>query len=110
MIELRQFLLWILRRIVSAVLAAPRRWHDQLTDMYEYRDWFIPVLLICLVFGGVGFAFGIGLAALGQSHLGATVMLSIWGGGILFVLSTGIRAMWRAFKEEQQKFIDTLKQ
>lgn len=105
MIELQQFLLWILRKI----MAKPRHWFDTVTGYFEFSDWPIPVLLISMFIAVVGFCFGIAFAALGRSDIGAIFLIAIWGGGIAFIVAAGVRAMWRAFKEEQKEFIDTLK-
>lgn len=105
MIELKQFLLWIVRKII----AAPRRWFDRLTDIYEYSDWIIPVMLLVLLIGGAGLAVGIFFASVGQSIVGAWCLLVIWSSGLIFIASAGVRAMYRAFKAEQREFIETLK-
>ena len=105
MIELQQFLLWIVRKVV----AAPKRWFDRLTDIYQYSDWIIPVTLLFIMIGVIGLATGLFFAAVGQSAIGAWCHLTIWFGGLAFIVSAGIRAMYRAFKAEQQEFIETLK-
>lgn len=106
MIELQQFLLWIVRKI----LAAPKRWFNRLTDIYEYSDWIIPVMLLFILIGGIGLAVGIFFASVGQSTIGAWFLLIIWGGGLAFIVSAGVRAMYRVFKQEQQELIKALKQ
>lgn len=110
MIEAQQFILWVIRRIISAILSAPKRWHDSLTDTFDDGDWFIPMLLVCLGIFGVGFLLGIFFAATGHLDLGAIVLLSVWGTGALFVISVIIRAAYRVFKREQRELIRTLKQ
>ena len=106
MIELQQFLLWILRKIA----ASPRRWHNWLTDLYEYSDWFVPVLLIMMGIGIAGVAFGVIADLMFNATVAGGVCLATWFSGLAFIVSTGIRAMYRAFKAEQQDFINTLKQ
>lgn len=106
MIELQQFLLWILRKIV----AKPRHWFNTVTGYFELSDWPIPILLVSMGIAIVGFCFGIAFTAFGRPDIGAVFLIVIWGGGLAFVVSAGIRAMYRAFKQEQQQFINTLKQ
>ena len=110
MIELQQFLLWLVRKSFSAIMAAPYRWHNQLTNTFNSGDWFIPLILIFIGISLAGLGAGLMLTALGQSHTGATVMLTMWGIGLLFVVSAAIRAMYRVFKQEQQDLIKALKQ
>ena len=110
MIEAQQFILWLIRKIVSAIVRTPKRWHDRMTDLYEYDDWIIPVMLLCLLAGGVGLGLGIFFAATGHSYLGSIVLLSVWGTSILFIVSTGVRYMYRAFKAEQEELVKALKQ
>jgi hypothetical protein len=110
MIELQQFILWLIRKIVSAIVRTPKRWHDRMTDLYEYDDWFIPVMVLCLLASGVGLGLGIFFASTGHSYLASIVLLSVWGTGILFIVSTGVRYMYRAFKAEQEELVKALKQ
>ena len=110
MIEAQQFILWLVRKIFAGVIATPKRWHDRLTDIFEYDDWIIPVILIIIGAGISGLGLGIFFAATGHSDLGSYVLLSVWGTSILFVVSAGIRYMYRVFKQEQKELIDTLKQ
>lgn len=106
MIELKQFLLWMLRKIASA----PRRWHNWLTDLYEYSDWFIPVFLIMMGIGVAGVAFGVIADLMFNATVANGVCLVIWFGGLAFIVSAGVRAMYHAFKAEQQELIKALKQ
>ena len=110
MIELQQFLLWLVRKFFTKIIVLPKRWHDQLTDIFEYDDWFIPVFLISLLSGGAGLGLGIFLVSTGHSELGAITLLTIWGIGILFIVSAAMRYMYRVFKQEQQELIKALKQ
>ena len=110
MIELQQFLLWLVRKFFTKTIAFPKRWHDRLTDIFEYEDWIIPVFLLSLLVGGVGLALGIFLVSTGHSELGAIVFLSIVGIGAGFIVSTAVRYMYRVFKQEQQELIKALKQ
>lgn len=105
MIEAQQFLLWILRKLS----ALPKRWFNQLTDLYEYNDWPIPIMLITM---GIGFGpliIGVPIAAMGQSYLGSAIIFLIWSIGAGFIIGSGVRALYRAFKSEQREFIETLK-
>lgn len=105
MIELKQFLLWIVRKI----LAAPRRWFDRLTDMYEYSDWFIPIFLIFILISGMGVVFGVIGDLMFNATVAGGVCLATWFIGLTFIASAGVRAMYRVFKAEQREFIETLK-
>ena len=106
MIELQQFLLWILRKIA----ASPRRWHNWLTDLYEYSDWFVPVLLIMMGIGIAGVAFGVIAELMFNATVAGGVCLATWVGGLAFIVSTAVRYMYRVFKQEQQELIKALKQ
>ena len=110
MIETKQFLLWLIRRLISKILSAPKRWHDQLTNTFDDGDWIMPVMLVCVGIAGAGLLLGIFLGATGHLELGAIVLLSVWGGGALFVISVIVRAAYRVFKAEQRELIRRLKQ
>ena len=110
MIELQQFILWLVRKFFTKTIALPKRWHDRLTDIFEYDDWFIPVFLISLVVSGTGLGLGIFLVSTGHGDLGGIVFLSIVGTGAMFIGSTAVRYMYRVFKQEQQELIKALKQ
>ena len=110
MIELKQFLLWIMRK----TFALPKRMHDSLTESLCRHDWFFPFAFSLLGVAGLGLGVGVVLHGIVKGteyyRSGAIALLIIWSIGGLFVLSAGVRAMYYAFKAEQQEFIDRLKQ
>lgn len=106
MIELKQFLLWILRKIA----AAPKRWHDRLTEIYGHSEWIIPITAITVGVGFFGILIGILFAALGRNDIGAVFLIAICSVGGAFILSAAVRAMYREFKRDQRELINTLKQ
>ena len=105
MIELRQFLMWILRKIAKW----PSRWYNRLLEYYEYSDVFLPIIGNVLIVGGVGIALGL-LASIANGQVGAVICIGVWGIGLGFIISSAVHTLYRAFKREQQEFINTLKQ
>ena len=73
MIETKQFLLWILCKII----AAPKRWHDRVTEIYGHSEWIIPITAITVGTGFFGLSIGILFAALGYSDIGAVFLIAI---------------------------------
>jgi len=105
MTELKQFLLWILRRLTRL----PRRLHDNLTEALGCEDWYLPFGLSFIGVGLFGLLTGVVLYKILQTDVSAIIASVIWTVGSLFVLSAGVRAMYRAFKHEQDEFIRQLK-
>ena len=110
MTELKQFLMWILRK----ALALPKRMHDAITESLGHEDWYFPFVLSILVVGMLGLGVGVVLHGIIRDtawiNLAAILSLTIWSVGLLFVLSAGIRAMHRAFRADQDKFFNKLKE
>ena len=105
MIELKQFLLWILRKICRW----PVRWYNHLLELYEYSNWYIPIIGYIAITFGSGILFGILALVTISNYVANIVLLSIWGIGLGFIISAGVHTMYRAFKQEQQDLIDRLK-
>jgi uncharacterized membrane protein len=106
MIQVYQFLMWILRKL----LKLPRRWYNSLLELFEYRDWFIPVLLITVGVGLAGVVVGAVTAEVFKSGaMGGLACVSVWVTWLGFVLTAGIHSLYLVFKAEQQELIDALK-
>ncbi|CAB5214956.1 hypothetical protein UFOVP190_337 [uncultured Caudovirales phage] len=105
MIELTQFIKWLARR----VWVLPRRMYDGLTDAYGHDDWYIPLVISCIGVGTLGLLVGVVLYKVLHNEFAAIISLVIWTVGGLFVVTAGVRAMRRAFKQEQNEFIRRLK-
>lgn len=106
MIELIQFLKWILRQ----VWAIPGRILQKLTETFECSDWPMTlVLFILTIFMSGVLAGSVIFGLLRIPSLGSIVCLLIWTVGYGFVAAAGIRVMYRAFRQEQQDFMDRLR-
>lgn len=110
MIELKQFMLWILRR----VFALPNQLLDFMAGTYNDNPWFLVLPIQIAIAFAVGIASGIITMALFAGHpppgvVGIPVLI-IWFTGGFAIISSGIRAMYRTFKQEQVDFIERLKQ
>ena len=105
MIEIRQFLLWILRKMSKW----PVRWYNCMLECYSYNDWFIPIGGFTFMVGAGGVLFGLGVALCTGGPGSGPVMCAIWGIGFGAIISAGVQTMYRAFKREQQELLDTIK-
>ena len=105
MIELKQFLLWILRKISNW----PGRWYNHLLELYDYGDWYIPIAGYIAITFGSGMMFGILSLVTISNYVANIVLLGTWGIGSGFIISAGVHTLYRAFKHEQQDLIDRLK-
>ena len=108
MIELTQFIKWLCRH----AWALPGRLHSHLTDTLEARgvERFIPLILSGMATFVAGMLVGIVLHGITGGHvISAILALIIWVTGAVFIVTAGVRAMYRAFRQEQDNFIRKLK-
>mgnify|MGYP003348659586 CR=1 FL=1 len=105
MIELQQFLMWIVRKMAKW----PMRCYNLLLDTFQYGDWYIPIIGISLMIGAGGVLFGLIVALCTGGPGSGAVILIVWGLGFGTIISAGVQTMYRAFKREQQELFDTLK-
>jgi hypothetical protein len=105
-IELTQFIKWLARR----ARALPGQLHNRLTDSFDESDWFMPLFFSGLATFIAGFLVGVILYKITGGHvISAILALIIWTTGAVFIVTAGIRAMYRAFKQEQNEFFNKIK-
>jgi len=106
MVELTQFVKWIGRRM----WALPGRLHSRLTDSLDESDWFITLFFSSLATFIAGLGVGVILYGTTGGHvISAILTLVIWVTGAVFIVTAGVRAIYRAFRREQAEFINKLK-
>lgn len=105
MIELTQFIKWLARR----AWALPGQLHNRLTDSFDESDWFMSLFFSGLATFIAGFLVGVILHKITGGHvISAILALIIWTTGIVFIVTAGIRAMYRAFRRDQDNVIKQL--
>lgn len=105
MIELTQFVKWLARR----AWALPGQLHDRLTDSFDESDRFMSLFFNSLVTFIAGFLVGVILYKITGGHVICAILaLIIWTTGTVFIVTAGIRAMYRAFRRDQDDVIRRL--
>ena len=105
MIELTQFIKWLGRR----AWASPGQLHHRLTDSFDESDWFMSLFFSGLATFIAGFLVGVILHKITGGHvISAILALIIWTTGAVFIVTAGIRAMYRAFRRDQDNVIKRL--
>jgi hypothetical protein len=104
MIELTQFIKWLCRR----AWALPGRLHSRLTDSFD-DDCFATLFFSSLATFLAGLGVGVVLHGLTGGHvISAILALIIWTTGSVFIVTAGVRAMYRAFRRDQDNVIKRL--
>ena len=105
MIELTQFIKWLARR----AWALPGQLHNRLTDSFDDSDWFATLFFSSLLTFITGMMVGLVLHGITGGHvISAILALIIWTTGAVFIVTAGIRAMYRAFRRDQDNVIRRL--
>ena len=105
MIELTQFIKWLCRR----AWALPGQLHSRLTDSFDESDWPMSLFFSSLATFIPGFLVGVVLHKITGGHvISAILALVIWTTGSVFIVTAGIRAMYRAFRRDQDNVIKRL--
>jgi hypothetical protein len=105
-IELTQFIKWLAR----SAWALPGQLHNRLTDSFDESDWFMSLFFSGLATFITGMMVGLVLHGITGGHvISAILALIIWTTGAVFIITAGVRAMYRAFKQEQNEFFNKIK-
>jgi hypothetical protein len=108
MIEAKQFLMWIIRKL----FALPMQLLDFMTNAFE-EDWALKLILQLAIAFGIALVVTAVIRVLYVGHppngLAGLVGTIVWMTGNLFVAVAGIRAMHKRFRAEQNEFFNKIK-
>lgn len=108
MIEAKQFLMWIIRKL----FALPMQLLDFMTDSFD-EDWALKLIAQLGIAFSIALIVTVVLRILFAGHppegLAGIIGTIVWMTGNLFIAVAGIRAMYRRFRAEQNEFFNKIK-